>query len=375
MAGAWRRLGGEDHSSTDAELGGLVGALEVATPPVHYITDCMSIVRGVREGKCHTTNPDRIHADWWMAVWELVADWEPGDFRASHVKAHRNREDIPDEDTEGVRWWHGNRLVDLWAGHAAEVNGVGLENRKALEAARDKYRRVAGWVGSVTVRCAVEMPHEKAGKIGGWGRERGAGRWRVPRHELVKVGAKMKCKHCAQEGGTTLAIRRLRSLPCWGSVVHRVGAFGRKKGGEETQGGHLLRVSWPPLGGEAVVWCTICGLYAQKAPRGLVKLCRGAATRAGKANLGSFNRNRHPKSGQGLSDGGAYLPQGVLSDGAWEGGRRGGGVERTPLGEAGEGPGPQQQGDGAAQARNGAGAATEGGGSWTGLVGGEVVGA
>ena len=94
----------------------------------------------------------------------------------------------------------------------------------------------------------------------------------------------MKCKHCAQEGGTKLAIRRLKSLPCWGSVVHRVGVFGRKKGEEEASHGHLLRVSWPRLGEEGVVWCTVCGLYAQKAPRGLVKPCKGAR----EGELGGF---------------------------------------------------------------------------------------
>ena len=80
LGGGWTKLGGEDHSSTDAELGALVACLRVATPPVHYITDCMSIVRGVRDGVGHTTNPDRLHADWWRRIWELVGDlgsWQP----------------------------------------------------------------------------------------------------------------------------------------------------------------------------------------------------------------------------------------------------------------------------------------------------------
>ena len=135
-------LGGED-SSTDAELGALVGCLEVATPPVHYITDCMNIVRGVQEGRGHTTNPDRVHADWWRVIWERVSEWDQGSFRASHVKAHKKREAILDGEAVGIRWWHGNRLADIWAGHAAEANGAKEEAGKIWGAARSKYRSVA----------------------------------------------------------------------------------------------------------------------------------------------------------------------------------------------------------------------------------------
>ena len=94
----------------------------------------MVIVRGVREGRGHTTNPDRLHADWWQVIWELVEDWEPGTFLASHVKAHRKREAISNEDEEGIRWWHGNRrpsgseevevqvvLLQEWGGSRREV--------------------------------------------------------------------------------------------------------------------------------------------------------------------------------------------------------------------------------------------------------------
>ena len=60
------------------------------------------------------------------------------------------------------------------------------------------------------------------------------------------------------------------------------------------------------------MWCAICGLYAQKAPRGLVKPCKGVASRAGRANLTAFKNNRHPKHAMRLSDGHAYLPVGLL---------------------------------------------------------------
>ena len=312
LGGGWTKLGGEDHSSTDAELGALVACLRVATPPVHYITDCMSIVRGVRDGVGHTTNPDRLHADWWRRIWELVGDWVHGSLTASHVKAHRGREAAASEGEVSVRWWHGNKLADVWAGHAAEANRVGADVAEELRAEKHKYGAVARWVGQVTARCAEVLPHDKVGKLAGWARERRPEKWRVPRHELARAGARMKCVHCAQEAGTKLAIRRLKALPCWGSVIHRVGVFGRKKGDVGTSLGHLLRVSWPCLGGEAVVWCAVCGLYAQKAPRGLVKPCKGVASRAGKANLAAFNRNRHPKCGVGLSDGLAFLPEGML---------------------------------------------------------------
>ena len=310
MVGAMVRLGGEDHSSADAELNALVHLLKVATPPVHYITDSMLIVNGVAAGEGTTTRPDKMHADWWREVWGSVVGWGRGELKASHVKAHRDRRVVHDNE-EAVRWWHGNRVADIWAGRAAERNSVSDEAKKEVRMGRRRYKEVSAWVGKVTRYCAEVMPWEKEGRRWGGLGVRGGGVWRVPRHELVGGGGKMWCKHCSREGSTKAAIKRLKSLPCWGSVTHRVGAYARKKGRSEVPVGHLLQVSWPIRSkGDGVIWCVVCGAYAEKAPRNLVKPCTGMPSRAGLANLAAFKKNKHPKGRRRLTEATPYLLEG-----------------------------------------------------------------
>ena len=175
LEGAWVTLAGEDHSSTDAELNAFVEMLKCAVPPVHYITDCMVIVRGVGNGEVRTTQPNGIHADWWREVWELVKEWPPGSLSASHVKAHRAREALAEGDEDGVRWWHGNRLVDHWAGVASRENRVGEELGREMERCRRQYGELAEWAGKVMKYAAEQKPWAKEGKRWRITNERGGG--------------------------------------------------------------------------------------------------------------------------------------------------------------------------------------------------------
>ena len=50
-------------------------------------------------------------------------------------------------------------------------------------------------------------------------------------------------------------------------------------------------------GGETsgVIWCNLCGAYAESAPRALARPCQGHTTRAGKVNISWFIRGWHPR--------------------------------------------------------------------------------
>ena len=63
LEGGWCTLAGEDHSSAEAELDGLLQVVLRALPPLHYITDSMMVVRGVRRGKDWTTRATEVQAD------------------------------------------------------------------------------------------------------------------------------------------------------------------------------------------------------------------------------------------------------------------------------------------------------------------------
>ena len=154
VEGGWCTLGGEDHTSAEAELNGLLQVVLRAVPPVHYITDSMLIVRGVIRGRAWTTRVNQVQADWWEAIWRCVEEWPVGSLRASHVKAHRKKEVLQDLDQEERLKWHGNRLVDIWAGAAADKNQVAVEVKDAVRRqARLSCSSALGGPGEQRVCC------------------------------------------------------------------------------------------------------------------------------------------------------------------------------------------------------------------------------
>ena len=104
MEGGWSTVAGEGHSSGDAELEALEQAVVRSLPPVHYITDSMLIVRGVRMGVAWTTRITELHADVWRRIWEAVKEWPIGSLSASHVKAHRPERVLGPLDEEQQGW-------------------------------------------------------------------------------------------------------------------------------------------------------------------------------------------------------------------------------------------------------------------------------
>jgi hypothetical protein len=123
---------------------------------------------------------------------------------------------VSDEDEVGIRWWHGNRLADVWAGKAAEANKVGRDEVEQLRAEKNKYQKVAGWAGLVTARCAEIMPHEKVGKVGGWGRARGPEMWKVPRHKLVRAGGKDEVQALRERSGDEVCCQEVEVVAMLG---------------------------------------------------------------------------------------------------------------------------------------------------------------
>ena len=171
--------------------------------------------------------------------------------------------------------------------------------------------------------CAEQKPWAKEGRR--WkvvGEGGGSAESKVPRHELVRTGGKMKCLHCPQSASTESGTKRLKSLPCWGPIVDRVAGFARKKGRHEESIGHLLCVSYPVKGGneEGVIWCTICGAYAVSVARNLLKPCPGVATKAGRWAIQRLGKLWHPKKAERMEAPIPYLLGSVRDRGLGESG-------------------------------------------------------
>ena len=331
LEGGWCTLEGEDHTSAEAELNAFLQVVERALPPLHYITDSMLIVRGVRAGEAWTTRVSEVQADWWRKIWKAAREWPQGTLRASHVKAHRSKEVLVDLSEEGKRWWHGNRLVDIWAGRAADKNQVDSGLEEEVKQTRKNYLALAKWAGIVNKECAVQKPWAREGvrwKV--FNEVSSEERWRLPRHNLVKYRGGIKCTRCPSWAATEASRRRLKALPCLGSTIHRASAFARTLGGDFKEGGHLLCIS-APTGvntGDGIVWCTRCGAYGEKVARGLLRRCKGYPTRMGKWVIGKFGKNKHPVDGRVLLRAIPYLPIGGREahreEDAVEGGGHGG---------------------------------------------------
>ena len=337
LEGGWCTLGGEDHTSAEAELNALLQVVMRAIPPVHYVTDSMLLVRGVGRGRAWTTRVNQIQADWWSAIWKCVEDWPKGTLSASHVKAHRKKEVLQGLDREGRLEWHGNRLTDSWAGVAAESNQVAQEVKDLVCKQKREYVSLARWAGVVNKECAMQKPWGQEGKR--WrvhSEARGGERRRLPRHSLVQGPLGIRCERCACVAKTRLSMRRLRALPCFGSLLHKATNFARTRNGGFKEGGHLLQVSRREKGsgGGQIVWCVRCGAYGEKVARGLLKRCKGTATRTGKWVIKKFEKNRHPIDGGRLKRAVAYLPNEEGQENTGEGGTRvTGGGERSGPGE------------------------------------------
>ena len=175
--------------------------------------------------------------------------------------------------------------------------------------------------------CVEQKPWKKEGKRWRVINEPRVERRKLPRHDLVRSRNVLKCKNCPQVARTDQAKKRLKSMPCGGSVLRKASAYARKRGRWEDTEGHLLCISGELRGqvGEGVVWCAVCGAYASKVTRNLVKKCPGVPTRAGQRAIACFKGNRHPQGKHRLHAPVPFMPEGLS---AWEEGL-GRGVEEV----------------------------------------------
>ena len=71
---------------------------------------------------------------------------------------------MPSLTVEQRRWWHGSRLVDVWAGRATRANQASAGFRTTELKDKKEYMALAAWAGKVVKECAVQKPWAKEGK-------------------------------------------------------------------------------------------------------------------------------------------------------------------------------------------------------------------
>ncbi len=306
VVGFFSPLAGNDQTAGDAELECLREAVSHAVPPVCFVSDCAMVVDGFAKGRQWATSWRRVQADRWMKVFDAMDGWAEGSVSVLKVKAHRSARQRDQLDGQDREMWWGNYYADRWAKVGANSQRADSAARLALAVGRAHYRKVAAWASQVVGEEAAERPWRRDGAR--WeGFRPLAGRESVaaPRHEVEAVGDVWRCRHCTQWALTETSMRRLRSLPCGGSLARRaVRAVGagcahvlmRSTPIENLQGSGVLRPAHP------IIWCLVCGAYAEEAARNILRACTGHATSAGQSARRWLMAGWHPRRYRRFSD-------------------------------------------------------------------------
>ncbi len=291
--GFYAPIDGEDHQPGDAETQALLEAVCMAEPPLRIFSDCAAVVTAFSRGVSWSTSWRRLQADRWKRIHSVIKDWGAGALQVVKVKAHRSREVLNELDGDDKRHWWGNWHADLWAKRAAGILRADVTVRNLATRNRVVHVQLARWAASVVSRNAREYPWSRDGRR--WDPirvlpERVASA--VRRHELIEEGASVRCVVCNQWAVTPTSQRRLRSLPCRGTMQSRLELVDEAGGVP-----HLLMRSLPIscVNTVPVFWCAVCGAYAESAARNLTRACPRRATRAGKVVIRRLIDGWHPR--------------------------------------------------------------------------------
>ena len=210
--------------------------------------------------------------------------WPKGSVRAVHVKAHRRGSGVSDGKEKVL--WIGNWIADAVAKAGAKHRQVNEAIREAYSSEFRRYKELAKLAGTVMVNCAKERPWAKEGKRWITVREEQGITQDVAKHIFITVGKHLaRCANCPQVANTAMSVRRMRCLPCKGSLEGRAAK------------GHLLMRSSDIIGSKlGIIWCRRCGSYAESVPKGLSKPCVGEAGRAGTRNIKLLTEGWHPRT-------------------------------------------------------------------------------
>ncbi len=214
------------------------------------------VVAGLTRGEAWATSWRRVQADRWVEVYNLIRDWEPGSLVVTKIKAHRSQSILSQLPLVERRWWWGNHYADKWAKRGAALHRASPHEVAAARTCRSTQAAVAKWAATTICDDAHEHPWQREGRR--WEPFRALeGRTMATRrkHELHVEGGVLRCLVCDQWAFTEYSRRRLRSLPCSGTLQSRL----EKVGGAEGRQHCLVRSSPVACGGLPLLWCAVCG--------------------------------------------------------------------------------------------------------------------
>ena len=301
------------HDIGGAEAWALFQAVREATPGSTYLSDSLTTVEALTVGQAACSNPKAsnaralglLHASMDEVIEARGIDWMP---------AHLAVEKANSVQTRNGCWVSAvdilsNALADSLAKEQATHVRVPVAIRKRLEKEEDRVLNAALLLGKVTF-LANNFPGEvkrdacPVGSSKPWQRERNL--LHKPRnivppqfggHSLIKCDGRWKCFTCRKSSTrySTIASRRCAGSAAFTWAKHAALVAEANQG----DSGCHVRVANGTL-----IWCRICGHYAQHRAIGLSKGCLGPpdkwSSRA--AQLRRLLSGHHPKSNELLRD-------------------------------------------------------------------------
>lgn len=308
-----------------AESWAALQAAKVAWPGSTFRIDCEPCVLAIHAGMaraCSDANPlARVHQLLAIAFDDTPLEsvvWMPSHTSEAEVGVRR----IGNGDFLSMLDRYGNGEADTWAKHAVEEHRVPEHIRRELKDAYALVGRTAKWIGAATWHAnhssgrpgrdtgasrQAAVSAARAAKARRGERLTNISKVRTPAmggHDLVQVGATWQCLVCRQWSHSK---GKLETKGCPGSAISKwkrreVNAILQSKAVEPgTEGSRVHRRM---ISGD-LIWCSVCGSYAEHRARGLEDICEGKFQGTWKGGGREGQRRdllagKHPKSGKPL---------------------------------------------------------------------------
>ena len=290
-------------SSLRAELWAVIHILTLAVPPLTVWVDNKTVVDGWGKGPEWCCDSSRPAADLWQEFWRRIRDIDSEELYFKKCKGHATAGDVQaGRSTDFLRT--GNDNADHFAGHGVDVATHQVPTAEAFDAykrAISWYRWLAELASSWPSDTQVAPPSSSERPIATRPRPANAGfeLHRERPHSLRQERGRLECQECGRfiSLGSPQSLQRvLAKSECSSSIACRA-AQATPMTRNSTQGGRAYGSAHVLLQTGALIWCRVCGAYAEHRLRDLLDDCEGPAGNGPRqSQLTCMLRRRHPRT-------------------------------------------------------------------------------
>jgi hypothetical protein len=248
-------------TSLRAELWALLQVLRRACPPITIWVDNAGVVDGFGRGQQWCTAACRPAADLWSLIWWKVGDLGGSGISVVKVKAHATEADVQAGHITALQK-AGNDHADHFAKRGAAL----AEHLSSTVASREAFRMARRWYQWLAVLIS-NWPDDTQGQ----------------RRQRRLAGQKRRRRYEEEAEDTEVAAAEAKRVRIPPSVTTRTLAVQLGLGHSLYQSGRML-------------WCRICGAYAEVRLKALKDPCAGpAGTGPRSGQLSRLLKGVHPE--------------------------------------------------------------------------------